>query len=143
MKMKKMIACLLAILGLNAACAQASYENVDVKGFVELMKDSNVVVLDVRTADEFKEGHIEGAVNIDQAQSDFIERVKKALPTEKTIAIYCRSGRRSASAAERLAAEGYKAVNLKGGILAWKEAEKPVTTDTDEVGDSRDTGGVD
>ena len=131
--MKKLFAYLLATLGLNVACAQASYEDVDVKGFAELMNDSNVVVLDVRTADEFKDGHLVGALNIDQAQGDFIQKVKEALPTDRTIAVYCRSGRRSANAAGRLAAEGYKAVNLKGGILAWKEAKMPVTTDTYEV----------
>ena len=131
--MKKLFAYLLATLGLNVACAQASYEDVDVKGFAELMTNPNVVVLDVRTADEFKDGHLVGALNIDQAQGDFIQKVKEALPTDRTIAVYCRSGRRSANAAGRLAAEGYKAVNLKGGILAWKEAKMPVTTDTYEV----------
>ena len=131
--MKKYFACLMAALGLNTACAQANYENADVKGFAELMNDPNVVVLDVRTAEEFKDGHLEGALNIDQAQSDFIEKAKAALTTDKTIAVYCRGGRRSASAAGRLAAVGYKAVNLKGGIIAWKEAKKPVTTDTYEV----------
>lgn len=133
MKMKKMIACFLASLGLNVACAQASYENVDVKGFAALMDDPNVVVLDVRTADEYKEGHLEGALNMDQAQSGFIQEAKLALPADKTIAVYCRSGRRSASAAGRLAAEGYKAVNLKGGILAWKEAGMTVITAPYEV----------
>lgn len=131
--MKKLFAYLLATLGLNVACAQASYEDADVKGFAELMTNPNVVVLDVRTADEFKDGHLVGALNIDQAQGDFIQKVKEALPTDRAIAVYCRSGRRSANAAGRLAAEGYKAVNLKGGILAWKEAKMPVTTDTYEV----------
>jgi len=114
----------MAVLGLNTACGQQNFENVDVLGFAELIADTNVVVLDVRTVDEFKEGHIEVAVNIDQAQSDFIEQVKAAIPTDKTIAVYCRSGRRSANAAGKLAAEGYKCVNLKGGIIAWKEANK-------------------
>ena len=127
--MKKMIVCFLASLGLNVACAQGNYENADVKGFAELMKDSNVVVLDVRTAEEFKEGHIEGAVNINQAENDFIEKTKATMSIDKTIAVYCRSGRRSANAAGKLAAEGYKCVNLKGGILAWKEAKMPVITD--------------
>ena len=133
MKMEKLITCLLATLGLTTACGQANYENADVKGFAELMNDPNVVVLDVRTANEFKDGHLVGALNIDQAQSDFIKKAKEALTTNKTIAVYCRSGRRSANAAERLAAEGYKVVNLKGGILAWREAKMPVTTDTFEV----------
>lgn len=133
MKKNKIIACVFALLGLNAACAQAGYDNVDVKGFAELMNDPNVVVLDVRSVEEFKEGHIEGAMNIDQAQSDFVEKAKAMIPTTKTVAVYCRSGRRSANAAGRLIAEGYKCVNMKGGILAWKEAKMPVTTETYEV----------
>lgn len=131
--MKKIVTCLLAMLGLTTACGQQGYEDADVNGFAELKEDPNVVLLDVRTADEFIDGHLDGALNIDQAQSNFIEKAKELLPTEKTIAVYCRSGRRSANAAGKLAAEGYKAVNLKGGILAWKEAGMPVTTDTYEV----------
>ena len=125
--MKKILTCLLAVLGLNTACGQQNFENVDVDGFAEMMADSSVVVLDVRTAVEYAEGHIEGAINIDQGQNDFIEKARAALPADKKIAIYCRSGRRSANAAGRLAAEGYQCVNLKGGIIAWKEAGKAVT----------------
>ncbi len=125
--MKKIITCLLATLGLTTVCGQKNFENADVKGFSELIEDSGVVLLDVRTAAEYAEGHIEGAVLIDQGQGDFIEKAKAALTTDKTIAVYCRSGRRSANAANRLAAEGYQCVNLKGGILAWKEAGMPVT----------------
>ena len=120
--MKKILTCLLATLGLTTACGQQNFENYDVKGFSELIADTNVVVLDVRTAEEFAEGHIQRAILIDQGQSDFVEKVKKTLPTDKTIALYCRSGRRSANAAGRLATVGYKCVNLKGGITAWKEA---------------------
>ena len=120
--MKKILTCLLAVLGLTTACGQQNYENLDVKGFSELIADTNVVVLDVRTAAEFAEGHIRRAILIDQGQSDFVEKAQAALPTDKTIALYCRSGRRSANAAGRLAAVGYKCVNLKGGIIAWKEA---------------------
>jgi rhodanese-related sulfurtransferase len=126
--MKKIITCLLAVLGLTSACGQGNYENVDVDGFATLIADSSVVVLDVRTAAEFAEGHIQGAILIDQGQSDFIEKAKAALPTDKTIAVYCRSGRRSANAAGRLSDIGYKCVNLKGGIIAWKEANMPVVT---------------
>jgi rhodanese-related sulfurtransferase len=125
--MKKFLTCLLATLGLTTACGQENYENADVNGFAELITDTNVVVLDVRTAAEYAEGHIDGAVLIDQGQSDFIEQAKGELPNDKIIAVYCRSGRRSANAAGRLADIGYKCVNLKGGIIAWKEANKPVT----------------
>lgn len=124
--MKKFLTCLLATLGFTTACGQENFENVDVQGFSELIADTNVVILDVRTASEFAEGHIKGAINMDQGESDFMEKAKATLPLDKKIAIYCRSGRRSANAAGRLAAEGYQCVNLKGGILAWKEAGKAV-----------------
>lgn len=124
--MKKLLTCLLATLGLTTACGQQNFENADVQEFAELIADSNVVVLDVRTAAEFAEGHIQGAVLIDQGQSDFMEKAKATLPAGKTIAVYCRSGRRSANAAGRLADVGYKCVNLKGGIIAWKKANMPV-----------------
>ena len=133
-----LLTCLLAMLGLTTVCGQqdqrslaegkSNFESTDVQGFAELVADTNVVVLDVRTADEFAEGHIQGAILIDQGQSDFVEKAKEALPTDKTIAVYCRSGRRSANAAGKLADVGYKCVNLKGGIMAWKDANMPVTT---------------
>ena len=83
----------------------------------------------MRTAAEYAEGHIDRAVLIDQGQSDFVEKAKATLPQNKKIAVYCRSGRRSANAAGRLANIGYRCVNLKGGIIAWKEANLPVTTE--------------
>ena len=119
--MKKIITCLLAVLGMTTACGQKNYEDVDVAGFAALIADSTVIVLDVRTADEFSDGHIGRAVNIDVKQSDFLEKAKAMLPSGKTIAVYCRSGRRSANACNQLSAEGYKTVNLKGGIIAWTE----------------------
>lgn len=92
------------------------------------MADTNVVVLDVRTASEFAEGHLERAINIDYHQNDFLEKAKATLPHGKKIAVYCRSGRRSSGAATKLSEDGYKLVNLKGGIAAWKEADMPVMT---------------
>ena len=142
--MRRIITSLLTTLGLTTACGQANYENADVKAFAEQIEASNVVVLDVRTADEYAEGHIEGAINIDQGTDDFMQKVKATLSTDKTIAVYCRSGRRSANAAGKLADAGYKCVNLKGGITAWsacgqkivshaEHAQMPVSTETYEV----------
>ena len=120
--MKKIFTLLLASMGLTTACGQQTFENADVEAFAKLTGSSDVILLDVRTEKEFNEGHIPGALNIDQAEGDFMEKAKLALAKDKTIAVYCRSGRRSANAAGRLAAEGYKCVNLLGGIIAWKEA---------------------
>ena len=127
--MKKILIFLLATLGLTTACGQDNFENTDVQSFSELVADTNVVVLDVRTVAEFNEGHIDRAILIDQGQSNFVEKAKATLPIDKKIALYCKSGRRSANAAGRLADIGYKCVNLKGGIIAWKDAGKPVVTE--------------
>ena len=127
-ELKKIITCLLAVLGMTSACGQKNYEDVDVSGFAELIADSSVIVLDVRTADEYGDGHIERAINIDVKKDDFLQKAKAAIPTDKTIAVYCRSGRRSANACGKLSSVGYKCVNLKGGILAWMDEKKPVIT---------------
>lgn len=140
--MRKIITYLLATFGLTTACCQQNYENTDVEGFAALTAKPDVIVVDVRTAEEYKEGHIGGAMNIDVKKDDFTERAKATLPKDKTIAVYCKSGRRSASAATKLGAEGYKVVNLLGGITAWKDAKRPVTTaDTYEVDEFKTKSG--
>lgn len=131
--MKNLITCFLAMLGMTTACGQQHFENVTPQKFSELADHPEVVLLDVRTTSEFEEGHILGAVNLDQGQGDFLVKAKTVLPQGKTIAVYCRSGRRSANAAEKLAAEGYQCVNLVGGILGWQAAGLPVTTENYEV----------
>lgn len=120
--MKQIFTCLLALLGLTSACGQKNYEDVGVEGFAALIADSTVFVLDVRTPGEYADGHIDRAVNIDVKRSDFMQKAKQTLPPGETIAVYCRSGRRSAMACSLLSSEGYKVVNLKGGYLAWTSA---------------------
>lgn len=124
--MRKFLSILLAALGMNTAYGQ-NFENMEVKEFAKLIAGSNVVILDVRRTEEYAESHIKGAILIDQFQNDFMEQAKSKLPKDKTIAVYCRSGRRSANAAGRLAREGFKPVNLKGGIIAWTKEGQPVT----------------
>lgn len=133
--MNKTLAFLLGLMGLNAtsACSQQLYENADVKTFAELIDNPEVQLLDVRTAEEYSEGHIERAFNVDVKQSTFMEMAKKRLDTGKRVAVYCRSGRRSADAANQLVAEGYQVTNLLGGILAWEKEKMPVTTSNYEV----------
>ena len=130
--MKRIILCLMAALGLTTGCCQQNFENTDPQGFEALIADTTVVILDVRTAEEYKDGHIANALNIDVKQDDFVKKAIAKLPKDKTIAVYCRSGRRSANAAEQLAKKGYKCINLYGGILAWIEAGKPVVQEIKE-----------
>ena len=126
---------LLALMGLNSltACGNRTYKDVDVDTFADLVGQPDVQLVDVRTAAEFSDGHLEGAVNIDVNDSTFIVKAKQQLDTARPVLVYCRSGRRSANAAQKLAAEGFTVTNLKGGILAWQAAEKAVTTSTAEV----------
>lgn len=131
--MKRLVTSLLALLGLATACERMEYENADANTFASRIASPDVVVLDVRTAAEYGEGHIQGAINIDVKEDGFIETAKSTLQTDKTIAVYCRGGRRSVTAAEKLVAEHYKVVNLEGGIMAWKDAGLPIVTDEYET----------
>lgn len=96
--MKKIITSLLAFLGL-AACSQQAYDNADPNAFATRLTEPDVVLLDVRTADEYDEGHIANALNIDVKEDGFVEKVKSTIPSGKIVAVYCRSGKRSANAA--------------------------------------------
>lgn len=88
---------------------------------------NNVQVLDVRTAGEFKTGHIKNALQADWTQNkQFVERVQ-FIDKDKPVYIYCLVGGRSAAAAEWMRNSGYKnVVELTGGINAWKAASKPL-----------------
>ena len=96
------------------------FQSVDAEHFAQIIEDTTVVRLDVRTDAEYQQGHIPGAILIDVTQSAFIDKAKQQLPKEKTIALYCRSGRRSKTAAQLLAKEGYKVVELNAGFNSWK-----------------------
>lgn len=94
--------------------------------FEKAIKADSVQLLDVRTPQEYAEGHIAGAININVQSDDFRQRADKELSKDSTILVYCRSGRRSMDAAETLTELGYKVVNLKGGIIEWNEEGLPV-----------------
>ena len=87
-------------------------------GVKQYRKEDNAVLLDVRTEEEFSEGHIEGSLNLPSGE---IDRVA-ALITDKStpIYVYCRSGNRSARAAAYLKGNGYTSVYDIGGILSYK-----------------------
>ncbi len=82
--------------------------------------NAGFVVLDVRTPQEYAEGHIPGAINIDYNASDFQNKVGK-LDKTKTYLVYCRTGIRSAAASKIMASLGFKNVNnMTGGITDWQ-----------------------
>ncbi|MDD3818556.1 MAG: rhodanese-like domain-containing protein [Actinomycetota bacterium] len=86
-------------------------------------QSSNYIILDVRTAGEFKEGYIEGAVNIPVSE---LESRLDELSRDKSIIVYCRSGSRSRSAADILVKNGFTHVYNMGGIVSWINSDYPV-----------------
>ena len=115
---------LLSLLGLFA-CGNA-YKDLSVDEFES--STGNMALIDVRTAEEYADGHLRNASNVDWYADDFLSQIQSAYPQQTPLAIYCRSGRRSADAAKKLAKAGYTVYNLLGGYLAWTEAGKPTTT---------------
>lgn len=108
----------------SKAVNAVSYASVSVDEFQELVADEGMQLLDVRTPDEYDEGHIAGAVLVNVNDSDFVEQAASVLDKQRPVAVYCRSGRRSARAASLLTEQGYQVTNLAGGVMAWRDAGK-------------------
>ena len=89
-----------------------------------------VVVLDVRTPEEFAAGHIAGATNVNLNGKDFQERLEK-LDKSQAYLVHCAVGMRSARACKKMNELEFKTLyDLKGGLTAWKKDGKPVTKDS-------------
>ena len=112
------------IVGCNNSNATEGFDSVDAKRFAEVIENDEVQIIDTRTAAEFSEGHIPGAVNIDIDGADFEAKVA-ALDKSRPVAVYCRGGRRSKEAAKHMVSCGLDVTELSEGILSWSgEVEK-------------------
>jgi rhodanese-related sulfurtransferase len=133
--MRRLVLLLAALLGATAlltgcssSTASSSVSTVPPGEFVTAASEPGTVVVDVRTAGEYSAGHVDGAVNIDVESGDFATQIA-ALPKDATYAVYCRSGRRSALAADQMAQAGFTSVvNLDGGIADLQAAGAPIVT---------------
>ena len=125
--MKKVYFLLLLALtvALTEACTESKaseVEQITVEQMSEAIKAQDIQLLDVRTSDEYFEGHLENAHNVCVTDSDFKEKAD-ALDREKPVYVYCKKGGRSAKAAQILKEMGFKKIyDMKGGILLWEEA---------------------
>jgi rhodanese-related sulfurtransferase len=98
---------------------QKNYEDCDGREFkARLNENTNALLLDVRSASEFKSGTIKGAKNSNMLSPSFSSEIRTMDPT-KTYFVFCRSGSRSGTAANMMSKIGLKVINLKGGIVAW------------------------
>ena len=122
---KSLFILMLSILGFMGCTAQNG-SSIDSKEAYGLIKaDTNIAILDVRTAKEFADGHVAGAVNIDVNQADFAQKIDE-LDRSQTYIVYCRSGRRSSKAVGIMAAKGFKNLyNVSDGFVGWNKNGLP------------------
>ncbi|CAM3622900.1 rhodanese-like domain-containing protein [Flavobacterium gelidilacus] len=126
--MKNIFLSLSVLLVMACSCVkqQEGVNLVDSNKFEEQMKESTSQIIDVRTTEEFSDGHIVNAVNMDVTSDDFEAKIA-SLDKEKPVMVYCKSGGRSAKAAAILRDNGFKQVyDLDGGMIGWNAASKPI-----------------
>jgi len=129
--MKKSVALAVAAIasvGLLAGCSSSNeaIKKVNPVEFSEVIAQPGVIILDVRTPEEFNAGHIENAININVADSNFSSEVSK-LDKDATVAVYCRSANRSGVATKEMAELGFTDMyDMQGGIIDWEAAGGPV-----------------
>lgn len=106
--------------------APAAPERVDAAAFSEVVDSPGVTIIDVRSPEEFAEGHITGAINYNVEGPDFASQIATLDPAG-TYAVYCRSGNRSQVAVSEMANSGIPGIyELESGIVGWQDAGLPV-----------------
>lgn len=125
----KWIAFFCALLTISSCDSNAHKTLHTPDAFEQIINGSNVQVLDVRTMEEFNQGHIKNAFLADwKDQSAFKENIS-SLDKKRPVLVYCAAGPRSDAAADYLSSQGFKVSELSGGINAWKAAGKPLSMD--------------
>lgn len=125
--MKRLMGIITMLCSLFGCSAQTEgFKSLTVKEYAKAIEDTAIVRLDVRTAEEFAEGHIAKTLNIDVLKNDFESKAVAMLPKNHIIAVNCRSGKRSKNA-RILVKNGFKVIELDGGYNDWVKNRMPVT----------------
>ncbi|MEO6144804.1 MAG: rhodanese-like domain-containing protein [Dermatophilaceae bacterium] len=112
----------------GSSATQATGQHLAASDFSAALSQPGTIVLDVRTPAEFASGHLPQAKNIDIEGPDFATQIA-ALDKSAKYAVYCRSGNRSGTALEQMAAAGFThAFDLADGIVAWQGMGGPIVT---------------
>jgi rhodanese-related sulfurtransferase len=116
----------LMMLNLSCQSQHGAVKQLETQAFEQKLKQTNVYnLVDIRTPDEYKQGHLENAVMIDYYSSDFKDQLSK-LDKSKPLFYYCASGGRSGKTIPILQELGFKEVyELKTGFKGWSQANKP------------------
>lgn len=127
---KAFLGCCCLMTGIS--CQQnPGIHTVDAAAFKQIIANSDSVqLIDVRTPEEYQNGHITDAILMDVKADSFTASAEDKLNKDIPVAVYCRSGKRSLHAANLLTTLGFKQIyNLKGGITEWKEKGMEVATE--------------
>ncbi len=118
--MKKNIFIITAIFMMAFASCDSKKEIKSIKSneFRTEIMTPDIQLVDVRVPEAFNEGHIPGAKNLDFTSEHFDDMMKQ-LDKKNPVAVYCRGGRQSMEAAEKLQDAGFEVIHLDGGILTW------------------------
>ena len=118
---------------LLSSCAQSDKQtskvtDASVESFEKGIKSNpDAVILAVRTPEEYNEGHIKGAININYYSDDFAEQVNSKIDKNKPVYVYCKAGSRSAKSCEIMKDVGFlNLTNLDNGFDSWKKANKEI-----------------
>ncbi len=134
MKMKLRTILAAALCCIAATSCGNKVQTIDTEAFAQFISDTDSLQLaDVRTPEEYAEARIPTAVNIDVKDDSFMAKVAETLDPGKPVAVYCRTGVRSADAAKQLAKAGFIVTNLEGGITAWIENDHTVADAYDYI----------
>ena len=130
-KVKLLFVLMISIAFISCSCKQKNTVQTDVVELISVSEvqelDSNVQLIDVRTPEEYAEGFIKNAKNINFYDDDFLSQMS-SLDKNKPVYVYCKSGGRSGKSATQLKEAGFtKVYDLEGGITAWIEKEKTIT----------------
>ena len=132
-KMKK-TTILLSVISflLTIAANGQTNNNIEVDEFVKKIGSERYMLIDVRTGEEFAEGHIKGAVNIDYYSTDFSHQIGK-IENETPVLLYCRSGNRSGKSVQMMYEMGFTEVkHLDCGIKGWLAEGRKIIQSEDE-----------
>ena len=128
--MNKLFTAISAVFILLSSCSGGQNQNdISIDKFQKKIATERHLLVDVRTSEEFADGHIKGAINIDYLAENFSIEIQE-LELESPVLLYCRSGNRSSKAMKTMKELGFKEVyNLEGGIKGWISENNPVITE--------------
>ena len=118
-------------IGLSSCASKGSFKNISMENYEP---NSENILVDIRTPEEFSQGHLKDAINIDFFDNDFVQNFEKQFDKNDTIYIHCKSGGRSSKAVQLLEGLGYKnLIHLDGGAAGAASLEDRVTASTRQL----------